>query len=124
MPWYSDMRQQLVRTVATLADLEYQQRVWIRHEMPPGVDVDSFDQAVHFIYDDTCLGDDPSEAIGWYVRDEEEATAIRRLVAELDVLFNLMGTSAPDAEYIESKQWPEIVREAKSLHEVLKKKQG
>jgi hypothetical protein len=115
MPWYPDMRQQLLCTASRLADPEYQQRVWVRREMPPGIDVDSFDQAVHFIYDDTCLGEDADEAIGLYVRDEREARAIKSLVDAMDKLFSAKGTNLTDAEYLASQEWPQVVDTAKAL---------
>lgn len=116
MPWYPDMRKQLVDTARVLADPEYQQRVWIGRQMPEGIDDDSLDYAVHFIYDDTCLADDPREAIGSYVRDENEALAIERLARALDALFDVHGTDLADVQYVATAEWRAVVAAAKHLH--------
>jgi hypothetical protein len=74
---------------------------------------------VHFIYDDTCLGEDPSKGIGWYLHDEREATAVREVVAALDAMFDALGTKASDAEYLGSKYWSAVVDAAKLLCQAL-----
>lgn len=119
MPWYPEMRRQLIDTARVLADPEYQRNVWIERKMPSGIDDDSFDYAVHFIYDDTCLGEDADEAIGLYVRDEREARAVRSLVDAMDALFSARGTDLTDAEYLVSQEWPQVVDAAKALCRVL-----
>lgn len=119
MPWYPEMRQELLETATVLADPEYQQRVWVERRIPPRIDDDSFDYAVHFIYDDTCLGEDASQAIGLYVRDEREADAIRILVDALDKLFLARGTGLTDAQYLACTEWPHVVDAAKALRETL-----
>jgi len=118
MPWYPQMRHTLRVTASRLADMEYQQRAWVRGDVPPG-SVDSFDLAVHFIYDDTSLAEGAVDCIGWYVRNAEEATLIDELVGALEVLFSVHGTTESDAHYLGSEEWAGVVASAKRLCEVL-----
>ncbi len=64
MVQYPSMRAELLETLRSLADREYQQRAWVDHNYPPGVLYDSFDEAVHFLFDDTILAENPNASIG------------------------------------------------------------
>jgi hypothetical protein len=121
MPWLPEMRKQLVDVVSRLADREYQLRAWIRGELPPGI-YDNFDYAVHFIYDDTCLAEEPHDAIGYYVYDEIEATTIAELVDALDRLFEAQGTDLSDEQYLQVEEWSDVVKAAKMLRQMIARK--
>ena len=76
MVQYPSLRAKLLESLRSLADREYQQRVWVNHNYPHGVLYDSFDEAVHFLFDDTILAENPDAAIGVILEDEKEARLI------------------------------------------------
>ena len=47
---YPNMREELLETLQSLADAEYQQKNWLDQNFPPGTEHDCFGYAVHFIY--------------------------------------------------------------------------
>jgi len=124
MPWYPEMRERLLSAARELSDSSYQRRVWVERQLPIGREDAGFDYCVHFIYDDSPLGEDPAKAIGYFVRDEREAHAISRLVQALDALFDAWGTELSDAQYIEAPEWEGVLQAAKALRQVLESDLG
>ncbi len=114
MVQYSKMRDDLLETLCSLADREYQQTAWVEHNYPPGILYDSFDEAVHFLYDDTILAENPDAAIGVIIQDEKEARLIEAVCSAINQVFEASGTQASDQEYINSSKWTDVV-EAASL---------
>jgi hypothetical protein len=68
-----------------------------------------FDQAVHFLFDDTPL---PHEALGYYLASNEEVRATQAVVEALDVVLTKYGTTLKDAEYFSKPEWVEVERRA------------
>lgn len=114
MVQYSKMRDDLLETLCSLADREYQQAAWVEQNYPPGILYDSFDEAVHFLYDDTILAENPDAAIGVIIQDEKEARMIEAVCCAINQVFQALGTQASDQEYINSSKWTDVV-EAASL---------
>jgi len=115
------MRAELLAYLQGLSDPDYQRRVWVGGEMSNGVQHDEFDYAVHFLYDDTKLADDPQSMIGWILRDAEEAEAIALLIGLIEDVFEKHGVELSDAQYISLPEWNSIVGAAKTAHEMLAK---
>ena len=46
------MRREVMSALASLSDRDYQERAWLRHEYPPPIEYDDFDQVIHTLYDD------------------------------------------------------------------------
>jgi hypothetical protein len=111
---YPEMRDELVEHLKALSDRQYQEAVWVRGESRAGIEHDELDVAIHFIYDDTCLGEDPSLAIGCYLKDEIEAQSIRELVHNLDNLFSKYGLDLSDGEYINKPEWTCVLQAAQA----------
>lgn len=109
---YPHMREELIGHLKALSNRGYQESVWVRGEAQPGVIHDELDYVVHFIYDDTCLGEDPDAAIGWFLLGEAEAKSIRDLVRLLDSLFAKYGLNLTDEEYIGKSEWGDVVAAA------------
>lgn len=116
---YPDMRDELIDYLVSLSDKDYQDAVWVRREARSGVVHDELDYAIHFIYDDTCLGQNPSEAIGWFLKNEDEAESIRSLVLALNLVFSKYGLDLSDREYIAKPEWSDVVRAAERSRSVL-----
>jgi hypothetical protein len=111
---FPDIRLNVVAFTESLADEDYQKRVWVNGERPPSRDC--FDDVVHWLFDDTDLADDPEGCIGWYLFDHAEADAARAVVAALDVVLDEPGPPGrPDADDVNSPNWPSGVAAAKTL---------
>ncbi len=106
--WNTDLRVRLVATLSSLADPEYQRRVWIEGHREPGNE-DCFDEDVHFLFDDTCLADDPDGALGVFLRTADEVQLLRDVVEAVDDAIEAVGRGASDAEYVVSQQWARVV---------------
>ena len=109
---YPKMREELLETLRRLADREYQHKVWIENDYPPGIEYDSFDEAVHFLYDDTVLAENPDAAIGVIIEDEKEARLMSAVCQAIDLVFEALGTGVSDEEYIKSAEWTGVVEAA------------
>ncbi|NJO17541.1 MAG: hypothetical protein HC877_17930 [Thioploca sp.] len=109
---FPHLRQELIETLQTLADSEYQQQAWVERNVPKGME-DSFDIAIHFLYDDTHLADNPEITVGLILEKSEEVPLIKALIEALDHVFEALGLEATDEEYINCPQWEQVLRTAK-----------
>ena len=78
------------------------------------------DHLIHFVYDDTTLASDPSAAIGWYLRDMSEASAVRKFVSALDAFFDRWGIEHSDESYFSNPEWLEVERLGEDLLAMLR----
>lgn len=109
---YPDMRVQVVSSLESLADREYQQRVWIEKILPhPGYG-DDFALAYSWLYEDLPIMDDPARFIGTILRDEVEAQVMLPLKGAIDRLHADLGYDRTDAEYLASPLWDDVVATA------------
>jgi type III restriction enzyme len=106
------MREELLETLRSLADREYQHKVWLERDYPPEIKYDCFDEVVHFLYDDTVLAENPDAAIGVIIEDEKEAGLISVVCQAIDLVFEALGTGVSDEEYIKSSEWTSVVEVA------------
>ena len=106
---YPKMREELLETLRSLADREYQHKVWLEGDYPQEIECDSFDEVVHFLYDDTVLAENPDAAIGVIIEDEKEARLISAVCQAIDLVFEALGTGVSDEEYITSSEWTMVV---------------
>lgn len=116
---YPFVRGDVIFSIATLADPEYQQRVWIDHIYPTENYYDAFDETIHTLYDDTGVMENPMEAIGYVLRSQAEAEAMYPLRYALDTLYDVLGIELSDAEYIASPLWDDVVDAAQRALAVL-----
>lgn len=116
---YPKMREELLETLRSLADREYQHKVWLEGDYPPGIECDSFDEAVHFLYDDTVLAENPDAAIGVIIEDEKEASLMSAVCQAIDLVFEVLGTEVSDEEYIKSAEWTMVVEAALKALQVM-----
>jgi hypothetical protein len=107
------MRERLVEALEALADPNYQERVWLKRELPADLDDDGLDFVVHFFFDDTDLSRDPLGCVGWFIRDEHEAQLVREVVEALDRVIRDVGPGESDQEYLSNKSWPMVVSSAR-----------
>lgn len=116
---YPEMREELLHAIHSLADVEYQRKAWVKHELPPPK-YDCFDFVIHFIYDDTRLAEDPEGAIGLFVKDEQEVELIKAVVRALERVFDALGMKATDEEYISSREWSDVLEAASQAWDGMK----
>ena len=117
---YPKMREELLETLHSLADREYQHKAWVENDYPPGIEYDSFDEAVHFLYDDTVLAENPDAAIGVIIENEKEARSIAAVCQAIDLVFDVLGTEASDEDYINSSGWISVVEAASKALQAMK----
>lgn len=110
---YPNMRAELMSYLEDLADVDGRQQGW-------QTDGEEFDGAVHFIYDDTPLADHPERAVGFFLNNEVEVAAVRRLVEALEVLFEQHGTQRGNAQVGPHAEWAAVKTTARDLLELLR----
>ncbi|MEV4113263.1 hypothetical protein [Nonomuraea sp. NPDC049695] len=110
---------EIVSAVAALASRDHQRRAWVERQYPREDYYDDFSTNVHILYDDTCVLEDPSAAIGIYLRSEQEAAALMNLAEILNAVFAEMGTELADGEYLRSRLWESVIRSARVALEAL-----
>lgn len=123
MVQYPSMRAELLETLRSLANREYQRKAWVDHNYPPDVMYDSFDEAVHFLFDDTILAENPNAAIGVILEDEKEARLIAAVCTAIEQVFEALGTEISDKEYINSSEWADVVEAAHDALQVITNEQ-
>src|SRR3546814_15953807 len=106
---YPNMREELLEDLDGLADLDYQQKVWVRGEPHPGIQHDELDYALHFLFDDTDLAESPEKSIGVFLLDKEEARVVHCVTQALDALLTQYGVDLSDARYLAKPEWTQVV---------------
>jgi hypothetical protein len=89
-------------------------------EYPDGVVYGCLDYAIHFLFDDTSLADEPEKLIGYILANQKEVELIRGVTAALDKLLFELGTDKSDTEYLSSPLWNEVVKASKKAYEGIK----
>jgi hypothetical protein len=106
---YPAMRREVVRALASLADVGYQERAWLHHDYPPPTQYDDLDLVVHQLFDDNCVLPDPETRVGTVLFEGDEVTALWRLGEVFSPLIDRLG-DVPDVEYQAATEWPEVTR--------------
>lgn len=110
------MRKELIFYLSQLSDRSYQERHWVKLEEPAS----EMDFAIHFLFDDTFLYDDPESCIGKFLEDENEMRAVSDVVKILDRIFQVFGTDGCDQYYISKPEWEEVLSASGTAVELLK----
>lgn len=101
------MRHEVLLTLASLADPDYQRRAWLNGEFEREGRYEDFSLAVNILYDDTAVLPDPGPAVGRVVF-EGEVASLRALSSSLTPLIDQLGDS-PDGVYLDAAEWPIVV---------------
>ncbi|BAQ73830.1 uncharacterized protein POS17_2136 [Pseudomonas sp. Os17] len=109
---YPAMREELISYLEGLSSVDYQYNAWVSRANPD-IGYDEFNYAVHFLYDDTDLANDPRSWIGIVLRGESEVAAISDVVNSIDRVFDKYGTCLTDAEYLTKLEWVDVVESSK-----------
>jgi hypothetical protein len=106
---YPNMRKELIEYLEGLSDKQYQLDCWVNNQCPDGVEHDDFDLAVHFLFDDTLCAESPEKSVGVFLRNLEEAGAVKTVCDNIDQLLNKYGCNKTDDEYIQTTEWDNIL---------------
>jgi len=106
------MRGELIEYLKGLSDPDYQRECWVKKNFPPGIEYDCFDNAVHFLFDDTRLASDPSSMIGMILEDEHEVRLVYNVCQKIDDVFDRHGLDLTDEQYINCAEWAAVVNAA------------
>lgn len=119
---HPDMREELIQHLFALSDADYQYRAWVLGgtDEKTGTIHDEFDYAVHFLYDDSLLANDPGSTVGWILRDHAEVMKILKLVESIEAIFQKYGTKLSDAEYIGLPEWAAVLATAKDAADFIR----
>lgn len=108
---YPEMRTELIAHLEDLSD-----RRTIETKGPTG---SLLDYAVHFLFDDTVLAEDPTRAIGWFLFDEHEASIVHAVTQALNRVFDIYGTEMSDREYANCPEWDGVTEASKVAYTTL-----
>ncbi len=116
---FPSMRNELIDYLRGLSDRNHQHRVWVDEPHHENIDHENLDYAIHFLYDDTELAENPHETIGFILRDAKEAELVKSLVASLDRIFSKYGLDLDDSDYIKLPEWDDVIECAKTTLQVI-----
>lgn len=113
------MRRELVSALKDLSDTEAHSS-YLSDDSTDGNDFDSrLAIAVHFLFDDTQLKEDPESHIGFFLVDREEAAAINKLILALDPLLGEQGSRLDSDRLLRHPRWAEIAEMSLETLDVL-----
>ncbi|MBC8719178.1 hypothetical protein [Ochrobactrum sp. Marseille-Q0166] len=117
---YPSMREELLRSLLELSDAEYQRNKWLPENSLNGIPESNLDYSVHFLFDDTSLSTSPEKCIGWFLNDEREAKLVFEVIQTLSNIFTKYGTEMEGRDYIQLREWADVVRKAKFAYDAIK----
>ncbi len=103
------MRNEVVESLKSLSDLEYQRQAWVNHIFPEGIEFDHFDIAIDLILEDLELIEKPENTLGGVFENQEEIDAVRELALAMDRVLKIHGPSLSDEEYISTPEWTDVL---------------
>lgn len=118
-PW---IREELIRCLRALADREHQRTIWVEKKYERPVQFDSFDDCVHFLFDDTTLSESIDRYLGVALYNAEEAHAVTAVIRALDHVFDVHGLTLPDETYTQAREWEAVVRESDDALKLLSRR--
>ena len=65
--------------------------------------------AIHILYDDSALSEDASSEVGWILKCEDEAGAIRKIVTAMDKVFERFGVRLENDWTLDYPLWVELL---------------
>ena len=117
---YPHMREIAVGTVESLADRDFQQRVWIDGASTTRWYTWSFTETYNWLFENTTAAEDPFGCIGFLLRDETEARAMGPLKEAVDRLHDALGYNGrTDNQYLTSPLWDAVVLAARVALEAM-----
>ena len=116
---YPDMRDELLEYLLGLSDIDYQIEKWIQYNPKDKIKFDCLNLVIHFIFDDTVLGEAPEKAIGFFLLNKREADAVRDVVRNLDIVLKKYGMDKEDSFYIQTDEWRSVLNASKKAYSLI-----
>jgi hypothetical protein len=110
---YPEMRHEVLSSLSSLANFEYQKRVWI--ESPSPDYFDCFDQVVHTLYDDCMVLPVPVAPLGQVLVSGEEVAYLAELSNVLTPMIERLR-DVSDLTYMSDPSWSAVVQAALNAH--------
>ena len=114
------MRHGLIGTLKDLADLVRQKKDWIIQDYPNGFWWGMREAIVTF--EGIPLESAPLDQIGYTIRTEEELALILDVMNKLWKVMDVIGTEKPDADYLNSPLWHDVVIASAKAYNYIKEK--
>lgn len=103
---FPEMRENVVASVESLADPDYQRSQWLDRSV-----LDSLDMAISILYDDTQVLPNPEKSVGVVLR-AGEVESFRELDSRLAPMIDDLGDVA-DEMYLDDPRWSQVVEAAR-----------
>lgn len=116
---FPEMRKSVIGAVKSLADRDYQRRVWVEGRYPNEQYYDDFSMNVHILFDDTVVLEDPEKYLGAILASHAEVGVMEVLADALERLLDIEGRERSDLEYMESPHWDAVVTAAETAYREL-----
>lgn len=110
---YPEMRDELIQILEALSDKNYQYSCWVHGNCPEGVEHDELDYSLHFLFDDTKLGEAPESTVGVILINDAEAVLLKELCSSIEIVLNKYGRELEDLDYIKTPEWSGVLLCAK-----------
>ncbi len=78
------------------------------------LDEAGWDEAIHFLFDDTHAASDAASLVGVFLLSDQEAHALSTVVDAIDRVLTLHGTDLTLERYREVSEWGAIKKSARS----------
>lgn len=106
---FPTMRRELIDALDVFSDVEAQGRHLSRSEdFGNGFD-GRLATAIHFLFDDTNIEDNPNSHIGFFLFDEAEAKAVHKLAETLDSMLGEPGEHIDSRRLLNHREWGRVV---------------
>ncbi|GAA2807154.1 SCO4402 family protein [Crossiella cryophila] len=109
---FPGLRFQVLAAVRALADREYQERVWLDLS-----NVETLDECVHVLFDDTEVLSDPASSVG-EILHANEVEPLRQAGLVFDALITDLG-DVRDEVYLADPRWPGVLAKAEAAWAVM-----
>lgn len=103
------MRLNVIEALRQLSDFDYQQKHWIGGSVPSSRLSLRFADAVHWLFDDTALIDDPESCVGDILKNDAELRAVLEAMRAVEVIYHIYGYNLIDIEYTQKPKWAAVV---------------
>jgi hypothetical protein len=106
---YLEMRNELIDYLRELEDFQHQNEYWVKRRGKTNGGFSNFDEAVHFLFDDAHLASDSEGCIGFFLLNNDEAKAVKKLTGLLDRLID-EHKDKNDEFYISLPEWKDVLK--------------
>lgn len=117
---FPEMRANVIDAVKSLADEEYQWRVWVDKKYPTVGYYDDFWVNVNLLFDDSLVLENPRDSLGAVLINQSEVAAMEDLAKSVLDFLESQGRDKSDAEYVSSPEWSVVVSSARRAYATLR----